>query len=98
MTPVLAGVVIGGALGVVNLLVGSLVTRRVLHKGIDAVMANIAGGFGLRLVLLVVLFLVFRATAAVSAPAFGLTFVGFVFVYLAVEIFMVQHSRPRGTA
>lgn len=98
MTPVVAGAVIGAGLGVVNLVVGSVLTRRVLHKGINAVMTNIAGGFGLRLLLLVVAYLLFNATTAVSAASFGLTFVAFVFVYLAVEIFMVQQSRTRGTA
>ena len=93
------GIAIGVGLGVLNLVVGSLLTRRSLRKeGMTAAMANLAGGFGVRLVLLVTLFLVFRNSSTVSATAFALTFVAFFFVYVAVEILMVERFRSPGHA
>ena len=93
------GVAVGVALGLVNLVVGSLLTRRTLRKeGMTSATANIVGGFGVRLVVLVALFLLFKQSSAVSATAFALTFVAFFFVYLAVEILMVERFRAPGHA
>jgi zinc transporter ZupT len=88
------GVMIGVALGLVNFVAGLLLTRRSLQSGgMKAATATLAGGFGARLAVLVTLFLVFRNSSTVSASAFGLTFVAFFFVYLAVEIVMVERLR-----
>jgi zinc transporter ZupT len=93
------GVAIGVGLGIVNLVLGLLVTRRSMqHGGMSTAMATIAGGFGARLVLLVVLFLVFQHSTTVSAAAFGLSFVAFFFVYLALEIVMVERFKVPGHA
>ena len=98
MTPVTAGVLIGAALGLVNLLVGSLLTRRVLGRDLNATMRHIVVGFAARLALVVGLFFAFESSTAVSAPAFALTFVAFVLIYLAAEIYMVQHSLVQDAA
>jgi hypothetical protein len=88
------GVAIGLALGVVNIVVGLLVTRWSMRSGgIKSAMGTIAGGFGARLLVLVTLFLVFRQSTTVSAAAFALTFVAFFFVYLALEIVMIDRFR-----
>lgn len=92
------GVAIGAALGIVNLAAGLFVTRRSMRQGIKSTTATIAGGFGARLVVLVVLFLVFRGSSTVDAAAFGLTFVAFFFVYLATEIVMIERLRAPGPA
>lgn len=93
-----AGVGIGAALGLVNLAVGSLVTRRSLRHGMKSVTTTLVGGFGARLVVLVALFLVFQQSHAVDPAAFGLTFMAFFFVYLGVELLMVERTRTGRTA
>jgi hypothetical protein len=98
VTPVVAGIVVGAVLGVANLAAGAVVTRRMLHRDLEALMGGLLGGFAARLVVLVSLILVFRAGDAVSAMAFGITFVSFVFVYLTVELCMVQQYRTRSAA
>ena len=87
------GVALGAALGIVNLVVGLIVTRRSMRQGVTSTTATVAGGFGARLVVLVALFLAFRGSSTVDAAAFGLTFVAFFFVYLAAEIVMIERSR-----
>lgn len=85
------GVLIGVSLGIVNLVAGVLVTRHSLRTGgMRSTTNTMVGGFAVRLAVLVVLFFVFRQTTAVSAPAFALSFVAFFFVYVAVEIVMVE--------
>ena len=71
------GAAIGAGLGLVNLGVGYLVTRRALRHGMKSAMATLAGGFIARLFVVVSLMLLFRrtdsidpaATAGVSTPA-----------------------------
>jgi hypothetical protein len=92
------GMAIGAALGIVNVAVGLVLTRRSMHKGIRSATATAMGGFGIRMVLLVALFLVFKQTTTVDAAAFGLTFVTFFFVYLAAEIVMIEQHRAPGSA
>ncbi len=93
------GIAVGAALGVVNLAVSLPLTKRSLRKGGPrSAIATITGGFGVRLVLLVALFLVFRQTSSIDAAAFGLTFVAFFFVYLAAEIVLVEQLRAPGSA
>lgn len=89
---------IGAALGIVNVALGLVLTRRSMHKGIRSATATAMGGFGIRMVLLVALFLVFKQTTTVDAAAFGLTFVTFFFVYLAAEIVMIEQHRAPGSA
>jgi hypothetical protein len=92
------GVAIGAALGIANVVVGLVLTRRSLHKGIRSATTVAMGGFGVRMVLLVTLFLVFKQTTTVDAAAFGLTFVTFFFVYLAAEIVIIEQLRAPGSA
>jgi hypothetical protein len=86
------GTVIGAALGLLNLAVGYLVTRRTLRRGMKSVMATLAGGFAARLLVLVSLMIIFQRTGAADPAAFALTFLVFFFVYLAVEVFLVERS------
>lgn len=92
------GVAIGAGLGVANIAAGLFLTKRSLLKGLRSATATAMGGFGVRLVLLVALFLVFKQTTTIDAAAFGLTFVTFFFVYLAAEIFMIEQLRAPGPA
>ena len=92
------GVALGVALGIVNLVAGLLVTRRSLDSGIKSVTGMITLGFGIRLIVIVTLFMIFRHSSTISASAMGLTFVAFFFVYLAAEIVMVERHRSLGHA
>jgi hypothetical protein len=86
------GMAIGAALGLVNLGLGYLVTRRALRQGMNSAMATVAGGFLARLFAVVFLMLVFRRTGSVDPAAFALTFLVFFFVYLGVELLLVERS------
>lgn len=88
------GATIGVALGIVNLVAGLLLTRRSLQKDMKRVTATFLGGFGVRLAVVVTLFLIFQQSSTIDAPAFGLSFVALFFVYMAAEIVMVEHSLP----
>ncbi len=93
----LRGVLIGGALGIVNLLIGSYFTQRALHGEPGAVMINIAAGFAARFLVLASLLFVFTVGDAVSPAGFGLTFLAFVFVYFAIEFtlaFRMKVQKP----
>lgn len=90
------GIAVGAALGIVNIVVSLLIAQRSLRKGMQSIMTTIVGGFGIRLVMLVGLFLAFKQSSVIDAPAFALTFVVFFFVYAAAEILMVERVRaPR---
>jgi zinc transporter ZupT len=86
------GTAVGAALGLLNLAVGYLVTRRTLRRGMKSAMAMVAGGFIARLAVLVSLMVVFQRTGAADPAAFALTFLVFFFVYLAVEVLLVERS------
>lgn len=86
------GALVGGGLGLVNLGVGSLLTRRALRRGMKSATATMAGGFVARLLALVVLILLFERTQTVDAAAFALTFLVLFFVYIGVELLMVERS------
>ena len=88
----LRGVGVGAVLGLVNLAVGSFVTRRSLRQGMKSAVATLVGGFFVRLVVLVALFVTFERSDTVDPAAFALTFMIFFFVYLGVELFMVERS------
>ena len=86
------GAVIGAGLGLINLGVGYLVTRRSLRHGMKSAMATLAGGFLARLFVVVGLMLVFRRTDSIDPAAFALTFLVFFFAYLGLEMLMVERS------
>lgn len=86
------GAAVGAALGLVNLGVGYLVTRRSLRRGMKSAMATLGGGFIARLFVVVTLMLLFRRTGSVDPAAFALTFLVFFFVYLGVEMILVERS------
>jgi predicted Na+-dependent transporter len=94
------GAVVGAALGLVNLGVGYLVTRRALRHGMKSAMATLAGGFIARLFVVVSLMLLFRRTESIDPAAFALTFLVFFFVYLGLEMLLVERSLagPRRAA
>ena len=89
------GAVIGAGLGLVNLGVGYLVTRRALRHGMQSAMTTLAGGFIARLLVVVSLMILFRRTDSIDPAAFALTFLVFFFVYLGVEMVMVERSLAR---
>lgn len=86
------GALVGAGLGLVNLVVGYLVTRRTLRHGMKSTMATVAGGFIARLLVLVVLMVVFQRTGAADPAAFALTFLVFFFVFLGAEVLLVERS------
>jgi hypothetical protein len=86
------GVLVGAGLGVVNLAVGYALTRRTLRHGMKSAMATLAGGFIARLFVIVGLMLLFRRTGSIDAGAFALTFLVFFFLYLGVEMLLVDRS------
>jgi ATP synthase I chain len=86
------GIAIGAGLGLANLALGYLVTRRALQHGMKSAMATLAGGFLARLFAVVFLMLVFRRTGSVDPAAFALTFLVFFFLYLGVELLLVERS------
>ena len=94
------GAAIGAGLGIVNLGAGYLVTRRSLRHGMKSAMATLVGGFLTRLLVVVGLMLLFRRTGSVDPAAFALTFMVFFFVYLGVEMILVDRSStgPRRAA
>jgi hypothetical protein len=86
------GALIGAGLGLVNLVVGYLTTRRSLRKGMNSAMATLAGGFIARLFVVAGLMIFFRRTGSVDPAAFALTFLVFFFAYLGVEMLLVERS------
>jgi uncharacterized membrane protein len=64
-------------------------------------MATLTGGFIARLFVVVSLMILFRRTDSIDPAAFALTFLVFFFVYLGLEMVLVERSlapNPRGTA
>ena len=86
------GAAIGAGLGLANLAVGYVITRRSLQHGMKSAMATLAGGFLARLFAVVSLILLFRRTGSVDPAAFALTFLVFFFAYLGVEMILVERS------
>lgn len=86
------GTMVGAGLGILNLAVGYFVTRRALRHGMKSAMATLAGGFFARLLVVVGLMVLFQRTKAADPVAFALTFLVFFFVYLGVEVFLVERS------
>jgi hypothetical protein len=88
----LRGAAIGAGLGLLNLLAGYFVTKRALRHGMKSAMRTLLTGFFLRLVTVAALIVVFQRTAAVDAVAFALSFLVFFFVYLGLEVLLVERS------
>jgi zinc transporter ZupT len=86
------GAAVGAGLGLSNLVVGYFVTRRTLRRGMKSAMATLAGGFLARLLVLVGLMVLFQRTGVADPAAFALTFLVFFFVYLGVEVLLVERS------
>ena len=86
------GMEIGAGLGILNLAVGTLVTRRSIRTGMRSATAVLAGGFVARLLVLVALILAFQRTSGVDPAAFALTFLVLFFLYLGVEVLLVERS------
>ena len=89
------GAAVGAGLGLVNIGVGYLVMRRALRRGMKSAMTTLAGGMIIRLVVVVALMLVFRRTDTIDEAAFALIFLVFFFVYVGVELLMVERSLDR---
>ena len=89
------GAAVGAALGLLNLGVGYLVTRRSLRSGMKSAMATLAGGFLARLFVVASLMLLFRRTESIDPAAFALTFMVFFFAYLGLEMVLVERSTAR---
>jgi len=88
----LRGTAVGTGLGLLNLVVGYFVTRRALRRGMKSAMRTLLAGFLLRLVAVVGLMVVFQRMKTVDPVAFALSFLVFFFVYLGVEVFLVERS------
>jgi threonine/homoserine/homoserine lactone efflux protein len=71
---------------------GYLVTRHSLRNGMKSAVATLAGGFIARLFVVVAMILLFRRTGSVDPAAFALTFLVFFFLYLGVELLLVERS------
>ena len=91
-----AGAGVGAALGLLNLAVGYWVIQRALKRGMKSAMTTLLGGFLARLVVLAGLAVLLHSTGAADAAAFALVFMAFFFVYVAVEVVLVERSL-RGT-
>ena len=89
------GAALGAGLGVLNLAVGYLLTKRSLRHGMKSAMATLMGGFLFRLMAVVALVLAFHRTELVSEVAFALVFMVFFFAYIALEIAMVDRALGR---
>lgn len=88
----LRGTAVGAGLGLLNLAVGYLVTRRALRRGMKSAMTVLLSGFFVRLLAVVGLMIVFQRTKAADPVAFALTFLVFFFVYLGIEVVLVERS------
>lgn len=86
------GSLVGAGLGLLNLMVGYLMTRRALRQELRTAMTTIATGFIGRLIVITALMLVFQRTDLANPTSFALTFMLFFFVHLVVEVLMVQRS------
>jgi hypothetical protein len=86
------GTLVGAGLGLLNLGVGYLVMRRVLRQGMKQALMTVAGGMVARLLVVAGLMILFQRTGAADPAAFALTFLVFFFVYLGLEVLLVERS------
>jgi len=89
------GVAIGGGVGLLNLVVSSLLMARAFRSGTTATLQALIGGFIVRLVVLVALVLTFQKVEAVNETALALSFLVLFFVYVALEVVMVERVLRR---
>jgi hypothetical protein len=86
------GALIGTGLGLLNLAVGYLVMRRALRQDTKQALMTIVGGMLARLLVLAGLMVLFQRTGAADPAAFAVTFLVFFFVYLGIEVLLVERS------
>jgi hypothetical protein len=86
------GTLVGAGLGLLNLGVGYLFMRRALRQGMKQALMTVAGGMIARLLVVAGLMILFQRTGAADPAAFALTFLVFFFVYLGLEVFLVERS------
>jgi O-antigen/teichoic acid export membrane protein len=88
----LRGALVGTGLGLLNLAVGYLVMRRALRQDTKQALMTIVGGMIARLLVLAGLMVLFQRTGAADPAAFAVTFLVFFFVYLGLEVLLVERS------
>ncbi len=93
--PGLVGAAVGAGLGIVNLVVGYWITKRSLRRSMDSALGVLLGGFLVRLAAVAVLIVVFGKTETVDATAFALTFMVFFFLFIMLEMLLVQRAMNR---
>lgn len=88
-----SGIAAGGGLGVLLMLFGLWTMRKALKETErKSALGHALGGFFLRMVAVVVGTLLFVYTGWASPVGFALSFMAMVFVYLGVEVYLVQKS------
>ncbi len=92
---VVRGAAIGVVLGLVNLWVGLTFLQRVLQSRTGDMMQLIAFGFVARLAVLLGMLGVVGMTTAISATAFGFSFLALVVIYFGIEISMAVRWQDR---
>ena len=93
--PIWIGLFVGVALGGLNLLFESLSLTWALKKEPSAMLFVSLGGFGLRLVLVCVLTIVFAYTASVDAATFALSYVGSFLAYVILQVWIVSRMQRK---
>jgi hypothetical protein len=93
--PMWTGLFIGVALGGLNLLFESLSMTWALKKEPSAMLFVSLGGFGLRLVLVSVLTIVFAGAESVDAMTFALAYVGSFMAYIALQVWIVSRMQQK---
>ena len=86
------GTVIGAGLGLLNLGLGCLVMRRALRRGMKQALMTVVAGMIARLLVVAGLMVLFQRTGAADPTAFALSFLVFFFVYLGLEVLLVERS------
>ena len=93
--PVWIGLFTGVGLGGLNLLFESLSLTWAMKKEPSAMLFVSLGGFGLRMVLVCVLTLVFAKTASVDAATFALSYVGSFLAYVILQVWVVSRMQKQ---
>jgi hypothetical protein len=86
------GILIGAGLGLLNLAVGYPVMRWALRRGMKTALTALSSGFIARLVLVAGLIVYFQRTGEADPTAFAITFLVFFFVYLGLELLLVERK------
>ena len=93
--PVWIGLFVGVGLGGLNLLFESLSLTWALRSKPSAMLFVSLGGFGLRMVLVCVLTLVFAKTESVDAATFALSYVGSFLAYVILQVWVVAKMQGK---